>query len=122
MATTDRPVPELARTDGLQTAVAQVGPWSVTCGDTCGPDRRLRSIPRMSHEARIGLRALDYQLGNLCRPGLPHGLTCSAGCPRVTVSDRERPPVTGLMARQWPGEPWSGLRRFRALLLRRPPR
>jgi hypothetical protein len=38
----------------------------------------------------------DYQLGNLCRPGLSHGLTCGAGCPRVTVRDRSSP---GLMAR-----------------------
>jgi hypothetical protein len=35
-------------------------------------------------------------------PGLLGGLTCEAGCPRVTVRDRSSP---GLMARQWPGDP-----------------
>ncbi len=95
-ATSDRPVPELARTNRLQTATAQAGLWSVTCGDACSLDRRLRRIPGMSHAARIGLRALDYQLGNLYRPGLSDGLTCGTGCPRVTVRDRLSP---GLMAR-----------------------
>ena len=42
------------------------------------------------------LHNLHYQLGNLCRPGLSHGLTCGAECPRVTVRDRSSP---GLMAR-----------------------
>jgi hypothetical protein len=42
------------------------------------------------------LAELDYQLGNLCRPGLSHGLTCGAGYPRVTVRDRSSP---RLMAR-----------------------
>jgi hypothetical protein len=37
-----------------------------------------------------------YQLGNLCRPGLSHGLTCGTGHPRVTVRDSSSP---GLMAR-----------------------
>ena len=39
---------------------------------------------------------LHYQLGKQCRPGLSHGLTCRAGCPRVTVRD---PSLPGLMAR-----------------------
>ena len=39
---------------------------------------------------------LNYQLGNLCRPGLSHGLTCRAGWPRVSVRD---PLLPGLMAR-----------------------
>jgi len=33
-----------------------------------------------------------YRLGNQCRPGLSRGLTCGAGCPRVTV----RAPVTSV--------------------------
>ena len=41
-------------------------------------------------------RRQDYQLGNLYRPGLSRGLTCGAGYPRVTVTDRSSP---GLMAR-----------------------
>jgi hypothetical protein len=36
-----------------------------------------------------------YQLGNLCDPGLSHGLTCEQSCPWVTVRDRSSP---GLMA------------------------
>jgi transcriptional regulator with XRE-family HTH domain len=36
------------------------------------------------------------QLGNLYNPGLSHGLTCGAGCPRATVGD---PSLPGLMAR-----------------------
>jgi hypothetical protein len=39
----------------------------------------------------------DYQLGNLCRPGLSHGLTCEEECPRVTVRDRSSP-------RLWPAK------------------
>jgi hypothetical protein len=39
-----------------QTATAQVGRWSVTCGDTCRLDRQLRCVPQMSHSARLGLR------------------------------------------------------------------
>jgi hypothetical protein len=37
-----------------------------------------------------------YQLGNLRRPGLSHGLTCGTRCPRVIVRDRSSPT---LMAR-----------------------
>ena len=36
------------------------------------------------------------QLGNLFGSGLPHGLTCGSGCPRVTAKDRSSP---GLIAR-----------------------
>ena len=55
-----------------------------------GPQRhRGRSVPRWTARSR-------YQLGNLCRPGLSHGLTCGTGCPRVTVRDPSSP---GLMAR-----------------------
>ena len=86
----------------LQTGTAQAGLCSVTCGDACGLDRRLRHIPGMSHAARIGLRALDYQLGNLYRPGLSDGLTCGTGCPRVTVRGRLSP---GLMARRTAARP-----------------
>ncbi len=43
----------------------------------------------------------DYQLGNLCRPGLSHGLTCGAGCPRVTVRDRSSPGVNGPLMARW---------------------
>ena len=44
---------------------------------------------------------LNYQLGNLCRPGLSCGLTCGKGCPIVTVSDRFVTGVNGtLMARR----------------------
>lgn len=39
----------------LQTVTAQVGLWSVTSGDACGLDRRLRCIPRMSQTPRVGL-------------------------------------------------------------------
>jgi N-acyl homoserine lactone hydrolase len=39
------------------TATAQVGTWSVTCGDARRLDQRLRCIPRMSHTVRIGLRS-----------------------------------------------------------------
>jgi len=35
-------------------------------------------------DVRLSLH-VHYQLGNLCRPGLSHSLTCNAGCPRVTV-------------------------------------
>ena len=42
------------------------------------------------------LTNLHYQLGKQCRPGLSHGLTYGAGCPRVTVRDPSSP---GLMAR-----------------------
>jgi len=40
----------------LQTATAQVGQWSVTCGDARRLNRGLRCVPRMSHAVRIGLR------------------------------------------------------------------
>ena len=58
-----------------------------------GPQRhRRRSVPRRTARSR-------YQLGNLYRPGLPHGLTCGAGCARVAVRDRSSP---GLMATNGP--------------------
>jgi len=45
---------------------------------------------------QAGKSNLHCQLGKQCRPGLSHGLTCEAGCPRVTVRDPSSP---GLMAR-----------------------
>jgi RNA polymerase sigma factor (sigma-70 family) len=59
----------------------------VTCGNACGLDRQLRCIPRMSHTARIGLRGLDDQLGNLCYLGFKW----SDLRRKVPASDRERP-------------------------------
>ena len=53
-------------------------------------------FPTYVHAARARTPNLDYQLGNLCRSGLSHGLTCGAGCPRVAVRDRSLP---RLMAR-----------------------
>jgi hypothetical protein len=47
----------------LQTATAQVGLWSVACGDAPGIDRRRRCIPRMSRAVRIWAPKLDCQLG-----------------------------------------------------------
>jgi Transposase, Mutator family len=44
----------------LQTATAEIGPRSMTCGDACRLDHRLRRVPRMSHAAS------DWPL----RPGL----------------------------------------------------
>ena len=38
----------------------------------------------------------NCQLGNLFGSGIPHGLTCGSGCPRVTVKHRSMP---GLIAR-----------------------
>jgi hypothetical protein len=38
----------------LQTAMAQAGSRSVTCGDAWGLDRRLRCIPRMSPQRGLG--------------------------------------------------------------------
>ena len=65
------------------------------------------------------LTNLHYQLGKQCRPGLSHGLTCGVG---VSVSDRERPLVTGVNGLLMAGEPRSGLRLSSCPNPSRPPR
>ena len=67
----------------LQPATAQVGLWSVTCGDARGLDRHPRCIPRMSRAARIELRDRTISLGSRSR------------CPLATWSETadQRPAV-----------------------------
>jgi hypothetical protein len=50
----------------LQTATEQVPPSPVACGNACSLDPQLRSIPRISHAPKVGLR-------EACAP--PHGTT-----------------------------------------------
>ncbi len=84
----------------LQTATAQIGLWSVACGDGRGIDRRQRCIPRMSHAARIGLRSWIVSLGSAA-------VTAARGADLASpalLSDRSCPLITlpngPLMARR----------------------
>ncbi len=74
----------------LQTAKAQVGLGSVTCGDARGLDRRLRCVPRMSHAPRIGPGTWTISLGSI-----PIHVGMAADQPDgATVGVRDRPLVT----------------------------
>ena len=57
----------------LQTAMAQVGLSTMTCGDASGIDRRLRCIPRMSHAPAIRLGSRTISLAPY--PGQARRLT-----------------------------------------------
>jgi hypothetical protein len=73
----------------LQTITAQVGPPSVTCGDACGLDRRLRPISRMSHAGEIRAQSWTVSLGSLWRCSVT---TCGLADLRVCQGvNREKP-------------------------------
>ena len=53
-----------------------------------------RALPRPAH----------CQLGNLFGSGLPHGLTCVSGCPRVTVKPCSSPWCSSSFCHHHPGQ------------------
>ena len=75
------------------------------------PSKKITSSASMSTNTRPGAQTSDHgrdrharpSRADLYRPGRLCGLTCGAGCPRVTVRDRPSP---GLMARQWARRAW----------------
>ena len=84
----------------LQTAMAQVGLFTMTCGDARRVNRRLRCIPRMSHAPAIRGRTRTISLGiGAIRPDVRSDLRSS-----MSARDREMLPFTEaigtLMARR----------------------